>query len=85
MGVRRYAGTLTRSATNLVFQTGRGLADFSSNPANTSNDLVNNGSVEVDFGKQGTWEAGLSYDAITYTGNVIDSIYNVNGGTSDTE
>jgi MtrB/PioB family decaheme-associated outer membrane protein len=67
------------TGTNLVFQTGRGLADFGSNPANSSNDLVNNGSVEVDFGKQGTWEAGLFYDAITYTGNVIDSIYNVNG------
>jgi MtrB/PioB family decaheme-associated outer membrane protein len=65
---------------NLIFQTGRGLANFSPNAASTSNDLVNNGSVAVDFGKQGTWEAGLSYDAITYTGNVIDSIYNVNGG-----
>jgi MtrB/PioB family decaheme-associated outer membrane protein len=65
---------------NLVFQTGSGLANFSSNPASTSNDLVNNGSVAVNFGKQGTWEVGLSYDAITYTGNVIDSIYNVNGG-----
>src|SRR5271165_3911738 len=65
---------------NLVFQTGRGLAYFGSNPANSSNDLVNNGSVEFDFGKQGNWEAGLWYDAITYTGNVIDSIYNVNGG-----
>ena len=65
---------------NLVFQTGSGLANFSSNPANTSNDLVNNGSVGVNFGKQGTWDAVLFYDAITYTGNVIDSIYNVNGG-----
>ncbi len=65
---------------NLIFQTGHGLADFSSNPASSSNDLVNNGSLAVQWGKQGTWDAGLSYDAITYTGNVIDSIYNVNGG-----
>src|SRR5208337_4395255 len=70
------------TGTNLVFQTGRGLADFGSNPANTANALVNNGSVQADFGKQGTWDAGLWYDAITYTGNVIDSLYNVNGGTA---
>ena len=74
------ASYFNASGNNLVFQTGHGLANFESNPANSSNDLVNSGSVAVNFGKQGNWEAGLAYDAITYTGNVIDSIYNVNGG-----
>ena len=61
---------------NLIFQTGSGPPNFS---ASQSNGVANNGSVNVNFGRQGTWGGGLSYDAISYTGNVIDSIYNVNG------
>ena len=63
---------------NLVFQFGSAL------PHNTfpHNGEVNNGSVGINFGRQGTWETGLSYDSITYTGNVIDSIYTVNGATA---
>ncbi len=60
---------------NLVFQFGT-LADGTF----PYNSVANNGSLYLNFGRQGTWETGLSYDAITYTGNVIDSIYNVNGG-----
>jgi MtrB/PioB family decaheme-associated outer membrane protein len=70
-------GYFDATGDNLIFQTGGGLANYTSD---TSNNLANNGSLNLNFGKQGTWEGGLSYDAITYTGNVIDSIYNVNGG-----
>jgi MtrB/PioB family decaheme-associated outer membrane protein len=65
------------SGDNLVFQTGSGLDNFSSS---TSNNVVNNGSVNLSFGKQGTFEGRIYYDAITYTGNVINSLYTVNGG-----
>lgn len=63
---------------NLVLQGGS--ADRS---PNTSNRLANSGSLSFDFGRRGTWEGGLSYDAISYTGNVIDSIYTVNGGQAN--
>ena len=76
---------------NLVFQTGTGLGSGcssnsdSSYNSRTSNNLANNGSVNFNFGKQGTWESGVYYDAITYTGNVIDSIYTVNGDQATPE
>ena len=37
--------------------------------------------LSVEFGNQGSWGVKLDYDAITYTGNIIDSIYTVNGAT----
>lgn len=68
---------------NLVYQTGNNLGSgvgSSNGYANsTSNSLINNGSVSFRAGDQGSWGLGLNYDAITYTGNVIDSIYTVNG------
>jgi hypothetical protein len=68
---------------NLVFQTGNafgaGLGSDSGFASSTNNSLVNNGSMGFRFGDQGTWEGGVSYDAITYTGNVIDSLYTING------
>jgi MtrB/PioB family decaheme-associated outer membrane protein len=71
---------------NLVFQTGTGLGSGVSGDgpylSSTSNQWVNSGEVDVKFGKQGTWEGGVDYDAISYTGNVIDSLYTVNGGTA---
>jgi MtrB/PioB family decaheme-associated outer membrane protein len=68
---------------NLVFQTGNdlgtGLSSDNRWSNRTNNQLTNNGSVELQIGNQGTWEGGFSYDAITYTGNVIDSLYTVYG------
>lgn len=61
---------------NLVFQTGNGLGNYT---PSTSNSTFNSGSVNLNFGRQGTWESGFSYDAISYTGNVIDSIYTLHG------
>ena len=71
------------TGTNLILQTGTGLGGAASGDSNyissTNNNLFNNGSVDLNFGQQGTWEGGLRYDAISYTGNVIDSIYTMNG------
>ena len=74
---------------NLVFQTGsflgsavgsgaRSGADYRSQ---TSNNLANLGSVDLEFGRQGTWESHLGFNSISYTGNVIDSIYSANGSS----
>lgn len=63
---------------NLVLQAGS-----SDRSPDTSNRLANSGSLRFGFGAPGKWEGGLSYDAITYTGNVIDSIYSVNGGQAN--
>ena len=57
---------------------GSGIGDHARVP--THNGLANNGSLEFKAGDQGIWEFGVTYDSITYTGNVIDSLYNVNGG-----
>lgn len=71
---------------NLIFQSGQdfgtGNTSSSSRQFNSSvnNTLTNSGAVSLHAGNQGTWEAGAYYDAITYTGNVIDSIYTVHGG-----
>ncbi len=78
------------SGDNLVLQSGSGLGSgvynnfgYSGNSGNSyytpRNNLFNDGEVNLNFGRQGTWEGGLYYDAITYTGNVIDSIYSMNG------
>jgi len=68
---------------NLVFQTGTdlgsGVGSDSTYTSSTSNNLINSGEVNFNFGKQGTWEAATYYDAISYTGNVIDSMYTVSG------
>jgi hypothetical protein len=71
------------SGNNLTFQTGDHLGtglDRDSNWASgVHNGLANNGSLEFKAGVQGAWQIGAYYDAITYTGNVIDSLYNING------
>jgi hypothetical protein len=73
---------------NLVFQTGnnlgtdKGAGTPSGSQYNSligSNQLVNAGSLGFNVGDQGTWEAGVDYHSITYTGRVIDSVYNPNG------
>jgi len=64
--------------TNLILQGGS--ATYA---PTSSNRLANNGSLSFGFGRRGTWEGGLTYDAITYTGNLIDSLYTVNGGQAN--
>jgi len=73
---------------NLVFQTGnqlgtdKGAGTPSGEQYNSligSNQLVNAGSLGFNVGDQGTWEAGVDYHSITYTGRVIDSLYSPNG------
>ena len=72
---------------NLVFQTGNRLG--SGVPAggagwtnSVTNSLVNNGFIGVQAGDQGVWGINGYFDSITYTGNVIDSLYTVSGGTA---
>ncbi len=70
---------------NINFQTGNRLAkDFhdSSYTDRTNNDLGPTSEVSLKFGNQGTWGVTADYDAISYTGNIIDSIYSVNGTTA---
>jgi outer membrane protein OmpA-like peptidoglycan-associated protein len=68
---------------NLVFQTSNNFGGWGVNRSqfanSISNDLVNNGSVEFKAGDQGLWGVAVHYDAITYTGNTIDSLYSFNG------
>ena len=47
----------------------------------TANDLGPNASVGFKVGDQGHWGVIGYYDAISYTGNIIDSIYTINGHT----
>jgi hypothetical protein len=47
----------------------------------TNNDLGPNATVKFDVGDQGHWGIIGYYDAISYTGNIIDSIYTINGHT----
>ncbi len=88
------AGYFNLTGDNLVFQGGTGLSNGlggcssscgDSYLSNTNNRLANSGEVNFNFGKQGTWETGVYYDAISYTGNVIDSLYTVNGQQCDGE
>jgi len=73
---------------NLVFQTGNRLGDGNGigTPINQdnfgpgfSNGLVNAGSLGFKAGDQGIWAVNTYYNSITYTGNVIGSMYTVNG------
>jgi MtrB/PioB family decaheme-associated outer membrane protein len=45
----------------------------------TANDLGPNASAAFKIGDQGKWGGIGYYDAISYTGNIIDSIYTING------
>lgn len=71
---------------NLVFQTGShlgmGLGSDSGWAANTANSIINSGDLFFKAGDQGVWGVDGWYRAVTYTGNVIDSIYTVNEGNA---
>jgi len=58
---------------------GAGTPDYGTYNSSVSNSLVNAGSLGFKAGDQGTWEARVNYNVITYTGNVIDSLYSPNG------
>ena len=68
---------------NLVFQTGNRFANgVNYNNAftnKTTNAIANAGSVGVNFGQQGTWESGVDFRSIPYTGNIIDTPYTIFG------
>lgn len=73
------------TGTNLNFQTGDQLAkNFHDNTYtnNTSNDLGPMAELSLKLGDQGSWGVAADYDAISYTGNIINSIYTVNGTTA---
>lgn len=68
---------------NLNIQTGHNYgsgAGRSGFGSGTNNSVANEGALGFRAGDQGTWGMSIDYDAITYTGNVIDSLYSVNGG-----
>ena len=71
---------------DLLFQNsnrlGSGIGGSGGWARDTNNSLANSGFLGAQFGNQGTWEASVSYQAITYTGNVIDSLYTVSNGTA---
>ncbi|MDE2184477.1 MAG: MtrB/PioB family outer membrane beta-barrel protein [Alphaproteobacteria bacterium] len=72
------------TGTNLTYQTGdelaRGFRD-SAYTDGTSNKLGPEADISLSFGHQGTWGITARYDAISYTGNIINSIYTVTGTT----
>jgi hypothetical protein len=72
------------SGYNLIYQTGNRFGSDANNGnsfgSQVNNSLANAGSLDFRAGDQGTWGFGIDYDSITYTGNIIDSIYTVNGG-----
>ena len=51
----------------------------------TANDLGPNATVKFDVGDQGHWGIIGYYDAISYTGNIIDSIYTISGHTGTSQ
>ncbi|HEY1932645.1 MAG TPA: MtrB/PioB family outer membrane beta-barrel protein [Acetobacteraceae bacterium] len=64
---------------NFTIQTGTTLGSGLGNDSHWSDSITNafsnNGSLGLRFGNQGTWEAGFFANSITYTGNVVDSLY----------
>ena len=72
------------SGLNLNFQTGnrlaRGFRD-STYANNTGNDLGPTAELNFSIGEQGTWGFTAGYNAISYTGNIIYSLWTVNGAT----
>ena len=73
------------SGINLNFQTGDNLANGFSDSTyteRTSNRLGPTAEISVAFGEQGTWGITADYDAISYTGNIINSLYTVTGNVA---
>ena len=71
-------------AVDLLLQTGRTLRDHFGDHALRHDINANLGpesSIDLRIGNQGIWGLDAGYNAITYTGNIINSIYTVNGTT----
>jgi len=70
------------SGLNLDFQTGshlaRGFRD-STYTSNTSNRLGPMAELNLGFGEQGKWGVTASYNATSYTGNIISSLWTIDG------
>lgn len=72
------------TGTNLVVQTGNELQDGFTDSRfrhSTHNTIGPESAIDLRIGNQGQWSIDTGYNAITYTGNIIDSIYTVNGTT----
>ncbi len=72
------------TGSNLLVQTGNRLADGFSDSRfrhKTHNNIGPESAIDLRFGHQGQWDIDAGYQAITYTGNIIDSIFTVNGTT----
>ena len=67
------------NGSNLIYQTGNhlgtGIGSDSNWASNTHNGVANNGFLGVKLRRSGQLGGGTYYDTITYTGNVIDSLY----------
>lgn len=73
------------SGTNLLFQTGHRLTDHFSDRRfrhSTNNDIGPESIIDLRIGHQGQWAIDTGYQAITYTGNIINSIFTMNGTTA---
>ena len=72
------------TGSNLLLQTGHRLTDHFSDSRfrhSTHNDVGPESLINFRVGEQGKWGVDAGYNAITYTGNIISSIYTVNGAT----
>jgi hypothetical protein len=71
------------SGLNLDIQTGSHLTTSFRDNAYTSatnNKLGPNAEIDLNFGAQGSWGVNANYDATSYTGNIISSLWTVNNG-----
>lgn len=69
---------------DLVVQTGRRLTDDFRDSRfrdSTHNNIGPESSIDLRIGHQGQWGIDAGYRAITYTGNIINSIFTMNGTT----
>jgi MtrB/PioB family decaheme-associated outer membrane protein len=71
--------------TDLLLQTGRRLRDDFRDSRfrdRTNNFFLPESAIGLRVGNQGLWDIDAGYQAITYTGNIINSIFTVNGTTA---
>lgn len=70
------------SGRDLVFQSGNKLAKGfhdKSFQSDTSSDFGPEAEISLAFGRQGSWGVTADYSATTYTGNIISSLWTING------
>ncbi|GAA0546245.1 hypothetical protein FHS83_000730 [Rhizomicrobium palustre] len=70
------------SGSNLTFQPGNKTAKGFRDGAYNSDTTIHFGpeaDINLAFGRQGEWGVTASYSALTYTGNIISSLWTVNG------